>query len=278
MARPTKLTEELQRTIVNAIIEGASIADAARHAGLHPSTIYEWQSRGRAILAGEITPKPSPLELACPSCEAAIGVACHSLRSPEKLIAPHKSRNQAAQDPKRDKAYSEFAEAMEGASATGVVLDLRTIGIASRPRKVARTTTKVFPVKIRGEVLLDEHGAPIMASETTTTEWEEVDAKPAQWRLARRRPDEFGDRITQRIEGELGLTPSGPTPLSEETDDARNEAIVAALLGADAIAGLDAELERLTAGRDAPAPDAETGPAVLPAEAAPEAEGVPPPP
>ena len=46
MARPTKLTPEVEERIVRAIRAGNYPEVAARHAGVHPSTYYRWMERG----------------------------------------------------------------------------------------------------------------------------------------------------------------------------------------------------------------------------------------
>lgn len=46
--RNTKLTPTVQRKIVKVLKTGATIADACRHAGIHPDTYYEWLKRGEA--------------------------------------------------------------------------------------------------------------------------------------------------------------------------------------------------------------------------------------
>ncbi len=46
MARPTKLTAEVEEKIVRAIRAGNYPEVAARHAGVHPSTHYRWMERG----------------------------------------------------------------------------------------------------------------------------------------------------------------------------------------------------------------------------------------
>jgi hypothetical protein len=48
MARPTKLTDVLQHTLVFALQEGASIEHACDYAGIAPSTYYEWLQRAAA--------------------------------------------------------------------------------------------------------------------------------------------------------------------------------------------------------------------------------------
>lgn len=47
MARPTKLTAQVQATICEALREGASLVDACHRAGVPPSTFFEWLARGR---------------------------------------------------------------------------------------------------------------------------------------------------------------------------------------------------------------------------------------
>lgn len=50
MARPTKLTPEVEERIVRAIRAGNYPEVAAAHAGIHPATYYRWMERGE--LAG----------------------------------------------------------------------------------------------------------------------------------------------------------------------------------------------------------------------------------
>ncbi len=48
MARPTKLTPEVRERIVGSIRAGAYAEQAARAAGIAPSTYYDWLRRGEA--------------------------------------------------------------------------------------------------------------------------------------------------------------------------------------------------------------------------------------
>lgn len=52
MARPTKLTSELQTRIVQAIRAGNYADAAARSAGISPSTYYRWLERGERAASG----------------------------------------------------------------------------------------------------------------------------------------------------------------------------------------------------------------------------------
>lgn len=52
MARPTKLTPEVQERIVSAIRAGCFAETAAEYAGISASTFYEWMERGRRAEAG----------------------------------------------------------------------------------------------------------------------------------------------------------------------------------------------------------------------------------
>ncbi len=47
MPRPTKLTPQIADLIVGLIERGTPRDDAARIAGIHPSTLYDWLARGR---------------------------------------------------------------------------------------------------------------------------------------------------------------------------------------------------------------------------------------
>jgi len=46
MARPTKLSPEIEERIVSAVRAGTSIAGAAAYAGIDPSTFHRWMERG----------------------------------------------------------------------------------------------------------------------------------------------------------------------------------------------------------------------------------------
>jgi hypothetical protein len=48
VARPTKLTSELQTAIVERVAAGNYLAVAARASGVHRDTLYGWLERGRA--------------------------------------------------------------------------------------------------------------------------------------------------------------------------------------------------------------------------------------
>ena len=63
MARPTKLTAEVQQRIVEALRAGNYQDSSAAYAGIHEATFHNWMSRGREeerrIADGE---KPNPKE------------------------------------------------------------------------------------------------------------------------------------------------------------------------------------------------------------------------
>ena len=46
MARPSKLTLEVEERIIKALLAGSHVATAARCAGVHPATFYRWIERG----------------------------------------------------------------------------------------------------------------------------------------------------------------------------------------------------------------------------------------
>lgn len=46
MARPSKLTPEVEERIIKALLAGSHVATAARCAGVHPATFYRWMERG----------------------------------------------------------------------------------------------------------------------------------------------------------------------------------------------------------------------------------------
>ena len=46
MARPSKLTPEVEERIIKALLAGSHVATAARCAGVHPATFYRWIERG----------------------------------------------------------------------------------------------------------------------------------------------------------------------------------------------------------------------------------------
>ena len=48
MSRPTKLTPDVQQTLVFALSEGATIEHACDYAGINPDTFYAWMQRGAA--------------------------------------------------------------------------------------------------------------------------------------------------------------------------------------------------------------------------------------
>lgn len=51
MARPTKLNDERQTRIREAILAGADLETAARRGGIGPTALYEWKAKGIAALA-----------------------------------------------------------------------------------------------------------------------------------------------------------------------------------------------------------------------------------
>jgi hypothetical protein len=48
MTRPTKLTADVQTTLVFALSEGATVEHACDYAGIHKDTFYEWLKRAEA--------------------------------------------------------------------------------------------------------------------------------------------------------------------------------------------------------------------------------------
>ena len=53
MARPTKLTSEIQYTLIAALQEGASIAHACDYAGIDETTYHRWIKRGEEGADGD---------------------------------------------------------------------------------------------------------------------------------------------------------------------------------------------------------------------------------
>lgn len=59
LGRPTKLTEEVQKKIVEAVRAGIWLDQAAALAGIAPSSLYLWADKGqRALEVAELTNKP----------------------------------------------------------------------------------------------------------------------------------------------------------------------------------------------------------------------------
>jgi len=72
MARPTKLTADVEEKVVRAIRAGNYPEVAARHAGVHPSTYYRWMERGG--LGGDAV-EDDPYRHFCAEVERAIADA-----------------------------------------------------------------------------------------------------------------------------------------------------------------------------------------------------------
>ena len=53
MARPSKLTPEVQEVIVDAILHGSTYKDAAESAGVQYNTFNEWMKKGEAAKTGQ---------------------------------------------------------------------------------------------------------------------------------------------------------------------------------------------------------------------------------
>ena len=68
MARPTKMTLEVQARIIEAISAGSTRDDAAGYAGIHPSTLYDWAKRGAKEKAGEFSEFSESLKKAEAEC------------------------------------------------------------------------------------------------------------------------------------------------------------------------------------------------------------------
>lgn len=75
IGRPTALTPEVRRTVVQAIRGGVYAHVAAQHAGIAPSTYYGWMARGRAerdrllAMIEEGEDRPAPLDSERPFLE-----------------------------------------------------------------------------------------------------------------------------------------------------------------------------------------------------------------
>lgn len=66
-----KLLPEVHKTIIESLRRGYPITEAARHAGIHPATVFRWVERGRKRKAGPFrafaediadTMRPKPIE------------------------------------------------------------------------------------------------------------------------------------------------------------------------------------------------------------------------
>lgn len=69
MARPTKLTPELQEKICQAIRAGNYIETAAAYAGVNKSTLYDWLKRGGRAKSGKYKEFSNAVEKALAEAE-----------------------------------------------------------------------------------------------------------------------------------------------------------------------------------------------------------------
>jgi len=69
MARPTKLTPELQEKILQAVRAGNYIETAAVYAGINKTTLYDWLKRGARAKSGKFREFSNALEKALAEAE-----------------------------------------------------------------------------------------------------------------------------------------------------------------------------------------------------------------
>jgi len=165
MARPTKLTPELQTELVKVLQTGATIEDACTHVGIGKSTFYLWQ---------------------------AIGQACE-----DGIEHPQKPRYVKDRQP-----YIEFLDAITRAQIRTKVLAITVLRQALVPTEQTSETIETFSETRLLKTVDKKTGKIIQVpyEYTRTTTRNSVTTFPGNTQVAievlkRRYPDEWSDRI-----------------------------------------------------------------------------------
>lgn len=162
MPRPTKLTADTVKHITQAIAVGAPTDQAARYAGVNPSTVFDWIERGRTFLRVHGDYPDGSVKDVMRWVDGDPARAVYAREREDQSDTPRKS------------LYAELAPLLRKKTAPAV----------SYPEFVDRVE------KARGDTVVRALG---VIQKAMPDSWQ-----AAAWLLERRYPDEFGRR--QRLE------------------------------------------------------------------------------
>lgn len=184
VGRRTLLTPRRRTVICRALQLGATYRHAAACAGIGHGTLDGWRKRGEAaITAWE-----------------------------EQLNTAEAAGIELEGEPV-DALYIDFVDRVDAAVAQWEKKSIRLIDMAAAPHDAGTTRTKTVTVRVEqktadGAPVLGADGEPII-NEVTTTEVVETkriehDWRAAAWRLSKRMPKDYGERLATEITGADG--------------------------------------------------------------------------
>lgn len=187
MARPSKLTPELQEEMCRLLADWVPVETACDALGISDSTYYAWRKRGR---------EEQDLLAAWPE---------------NKKVG---KREQARRD--REAPYLEFLEATTRAIAKGEAYAIDTLRRGTLPSETVVRSTETFT-----ETRLDANGNPYEYTRTIVRE--QVTVSPGEWRpalefLKRRDPKRWSEQVNL-----AGASDAPPIPISFVVVSPRSE-------------------------------------------------------
>ena len=187
MARPSKLTPELQDELCRLLTDWVPIETACDALGISDSTYYAWRKRGRDEVA--------------------------RLDNWSGKKPPGK-REQARRE--REAPYVEFLEATTRAIARGEAYAIDTLRRGTLPSETVVRSTETFT-----ETRLDANGTPYEYTRTIVRE--QVTESPGEWRpalefLKRRDPQRWSEQVNL-----AGAADAPPIPISFVVVSPRDE-------------------------------------------------------
>ena len=168
MARPTKLTGEVQDRLVMAIRAGNYLETACAYAGIDYSTYRRWFKRGMDEF--------------------------------ERVAEDRRRKIRQSEE-----GFCEFCEAVTRARAEVEMRNVALVQKAAMERDVTKTvTTERVVVTSTGQVLPGPDGKPMREVTTRTETHREFEWRAALEWLARSFPERWGNKVRQEITGKDG--------------------------------------------------------------------------
>ena len=192
MARPSKLTPELQEELCSLLTDWVPIETACDALGISDATYYAWRKRGREELA----------VLAAWPENKKVGV-----------------REQARRD--REAPFVEFLEATTRAIAKGEAYAIDTLRRGTLPSETVVRSTETFT-----ETRLKPDGKPYKYTRTITRE--QVTESPGEWRpalefLKRRDPKRWSEQVNLAGASDAPPIPISFVVVSPRTEESRDD-------------------------------------------------------